>query len=89
SESPLKQFANLMKRIVAANDLPDYDLAMTATRDGAAALRFVRRDAEEKAQMKAALVDLAARNARRLQEDARAADVDALMARRRGDAGDR
>lgn len=88
SESPLKQFAYLMKKIVAANDLPDYDLALTATRDGAAAVRFVRRDAEEKAQMKAALADLAARNARRVQEDVRAAEVDALMARPRRDTGD-
>ncbi|HEX7944230.1 MAG TPA: replication initiator protein A [Phenylobacterium sp.] len=88
SESPLKQFAYLMKKIVAANDLPDYDLAMTATRDSAAAVRFVRRDAEEKAQMKAALADLASRNARQVLEDARAAEVDALMTRRRGGPGD-
>ena len=82
SESPLKQFAYLMKRIVAANDLPDYDMAMTSTRDGAAAVRFLRRDAEEKAQMRAALADLATENARRAREDARAAEVDAMMARR-------
>ena len=84
SESPLKQFVYLMKRIVAANDLPDYDMAMTSTRDGAGAVRFVRRDAEEKAQMRAALADLAAENTRRAREDARAAEVDALMARRGG-----
>ena len=84
SESPLKQFVYLMKRIVAANDLPDYDMAMTSTRDGAGAVRFVRRDAEEKAQMRAALADLAAENTRRAREDGRAAEVDALMARRGG-----
>lgn len=88
SESPLKQFAYLLRKIAAANDLPDYDLALTTTRDGAAAVRFVRRDADERAQVKAALSELAGRTARREAEDAHAAEVDALMARRARSSGD-
>lgn len=77
SESPLKQFVYLMKKIVAANDLPDYDLTLVTARDGASAVRFVHRDAQEKAQMRAAMAALAEKNARRALEDARAAEVDA------------
>jgi plasmid replication initiation protein len=89
SESPLKQFAYLMKKIVAANDLPDYDMAFTATKDGASAIRFVRRDAEEKARIKADIAQTTARSARMALEDARALEVDEMLARRRRDPGDR
>jgi plasmid replication initiation protein len=88
SESPLKQFAYLLKRIVANNDLPDYDLAFTTTKDNASAIRFVRRDADAKARIKAELAALSARDARRAREDARAAEVDGLIARRRVSSGD-
>ena len=81
--------AYLMKKIVAANDLPDYDMAFTATKDGASAIRFVRRDAEARARIKAELSELAARSERAAREDARALEVDQMLARRRVDPGDR
>lgn len=82
SESPLKQFTYLMKRIVSANALPDYDLTLTSTRDGATAVHFVRRDAREKAEVKAALARLSAQDERLAQEDAHRDEVDAFMSRR-------
>lgn len=89
SDSPLKQFTYLIKRIVTANDLPDYDLAFTSTKDRATAIRFIRRDAEEKARIKADLAAVSARAVRRAQEDARALEVDGIIARRRVEPGDR
>jgi plasmid replication initiation protein len=89
SESPLKQFAYLMKKIVAADDLPDYAMTMTATKDGAPAVHFVRRDAAEKALVKADLARLSSATARAGFEDARALEVDEMLARRRVDPGDR
>lgn len=89
SESPLKQFTYLMKRMAAANNLPDYDLALTTTRDGAPAVHFVRRDAQERATVKAALDALAADTARRAREAQHTDEVDDLLARRRVDPGER
>jgi plasmid replication initiation protein len=89
SESPLKQFAYLMKRIVAANDLPDYDLAFTTTKDRASAIRFVRRDAGERATVKSAMSALAADTERRARQDAHADAIDSIVARRRVEPGDR
>lgn len=83
SESPLKQFTYLLKRIVAANALPEYDLSFTTTSDHSAAIHFIRRDAAERAEIKADLARLAADSARRAREDARALEVDSGMARRR------
>jgi plasmid replication initiation protein len=89
SESPLKQFAYLLKRIVAANDLPDYDLSYTATRDGAAAVHFVRRDAAEKAELKASIRALGESEARLAHQDARSDEVEAMFSRRRVATGER
>ena len=55
SESPLKQFTYLLKRIVSANDLPDYDLGFVDTADNSPAVHFIRRDAVERAAIKADL----------------------------------
>ncbi|CAN7609856.1 replication initiator protein A [Phenylobacterium sp. LjRoot164] len=88
SESPLKQFSYLLKKIVSADDLPDYALSHTTTRDGAAAIHFVRRDAAEKALLKASLAALSESEGRRAREDERAGEVDAMFARRRVSSGD-
>jgi hypothetical protein len=77
-----------MKKIVAADDLPDYAMTLTATKDGAPAIHFVRRDAAEKARVKADLARLAARAEKIAAQDARALDVDEMLARRRRDPGD-
>ena len=82
SESPLKQFNYMLKRIVEANALPDYDLNFTATNDGASAVHFLRRGAVERAELKAAVERESAQRQRRAVEDARTAEVDALMERR-------
>ena len=81
SESPLKQFSYLLKRMVTTNNLPDYNVNLTVARDGAPALHFVRRDAQEKAEVRAGLEALAAANRRRAEEDARAAQIDRRFAR--------
>lgn len=83
SESPLKQFNYLLKRIVAANDLPEYDLSFVNTADNSPAIHFVRRDAAERAAIRADLERLAADSARREREDARALQVDAMFEKRR------
>jgi plasmid replication initiation protein len=85
SDSPLKQFTYLMKKIVEANVLPDYDLSCVTTGDNAAAGHFVRKGAAERAQLKADLEAESARRERIRLEDARAAAVDAGMDRRRED----
>jgi len=90
SESPLKQFAYLLKKIVAADDLPDYAMTLTTTKDGAPAVHFVRRDAAEKAALKSGLARLAAVHDLKLaHEDARALEVDEILARHRVDPGER
>ena len=76
SESPLKQFTYLLRKIVAANDLPEYDLQFTNTADNSLAVHFVRRDAEERALIKAELDRLKADTARRQRENERARQVD-------------
>jgi len=81
SESPLKQFSYLLKRIIAANALPDYELSWATAADGSTAVHFIRRDAAERAQIKAELAKLQADSARRQKEDQRAAEVDALFVR--------
>jgi plasmid replication initiation protein len=82
SESPLKQFTYLLKRIVTANNLPEYELAFVTAADNSSAVHFIRRDAAEKAQVKAELAALNAQSTRRMKEDARALEVDLAFSRR-------
>ncbi len=79
SESPPKQFNYLLKKIVAKNDLPDYDMAYVNTADGETAVHFRRRDAAERAAIRADLDRLARDTERRLREDTRTAEVDARI----------
>ena len=83
SESPLKQFNYLLKRIVAANDLPEYDLSFVNTADNSPAVHFIRRDAAERAAIKADLARLAADSERRTREDARTLAVDGMFEKRK------
>ena len=83
SESPLKQFSYLLKKIVAEDTLPEYTLAHTVTADRAAAIHFVRRGIVEKAAKRSAEKNRESVAARIKREDARAAEVDALIERRR------
>ena len=83
SESPLKQFTYLLKRIVSANDLPDYDLSFVNTADNSPAVHFIRRDAVERATIKAELARLSARTEREALDEARVLEVDTMFERRR------
>ena len=83
SESPLKQFNYMMKKIVEENALPEYDMSFVTTNDNAPAIHFIRRGATERAQLKADVEAESARRAQILREDARAAEVDNLLERRR------
>jgi len=83
SDSPLKQFTYLLKKIVQADSLPDYRLSFVNAANGAPAVHFVRRDAAERSRMRAELAALAAATEKRSREDARADEVDGMIARRR------
>ncbi len=83
SESPLKQFSYLLKRIVAANTLPDYDLSFVTTADNSPAVHFVRHGAAERAQIKFELARATADSQRRVRDDKRTAEVDDMIERRR------
>jgi plasmid replication initiation protein len=60
SDSPLKQFTYLLKRIITKNALPEYEMTLTKTQDGSAAVHFVRRDIEARIRVKAAVKELKA-----------------------------
>jgi plasmid replication initiation protein len=83
SDSPLKQFTYLLKKIIQADSLPDYALSFVNAADGSPAVHFVRRDAAERARVRAELVALKHESERRAHEDARAQEVDAMFERRR------
>lgn len=74
SDSPLKQFTYLLKRILAKNTLPEYDLTLTKTNDGSPAVHFIRRNVEERQRVKDSLKALE----RQTAEDLRAQDIDRL-----------
>jgi plasmid replication initiation protein len=83
SDSPLKQFTYLLKKIVQADGLPDYRLSFVNAGDGSLAVHFVRRDAAERSRLKAELSKLTRDSEQRAREDARAGEVDAMFERRR------
>lgn len=79
SDSASKEFARMLRKIVEANDLPEYDMAYTTAGDGSAAVKFIRRSVVERIQVQAELNAESATRARREREDRRALDVDGLM----------
>ena len=90
SDSPLKQFNYIMKKMVEANALPDYALSFVTTADNASAIHFIRRGAAERTRLKADFDAELSRRAQIAREDARAAEVDGLVERRRvRDSGDK
>ncbi|HEX4181991.1 MAG TPA: replication initiator protein A, partial [Caulobacteraceae bacterium] len=78
SDSAPKEFARMLRKIVEANDLPEYDLAFSTAGDASPAVHFIRRSAAERAQVRAEMDAEAASRARRDREDQRAAEVDGL-----------
>ncbi|ADU14992.1 replication initiator protein A [Asticcacaulis excentricus] len=78
SDSPLKQFTYLLKRIVVKNALPEYEMTLTKTNDGSPAVHFIKRDMEERVRVRDALKTLE----RQTAEDQRALEIDSLMHKR-------
>lgn len=79
SDSAPKEFGRMMRKIVEANELPEYDMAFTTVGDGSQAVRFIRRSVVERAQLRAELEAENAARVRREREDRRAAEVDGLL----------
>lgn len=81
----------MLRKIVEANDLPEYDMAYTTAGDGSQAVRFIRRSVVERVQVQAELEAEDAARRRREREDRRADEVDGLVdpwAKRRVKSGD-
>jgi len=78
SDSPLKQFTYLLKRILVKNALPEYEMTLTKTNDGSPAVHFVKRDMEARLRMRDALKALE----RQTAEDQRALEIDGLVNKR-------
>ena len=81
SDSAPKEFNRMLRKIVDANDLPEYDVAFTKTADGSLAVHFIRRSAAERAQIRADLEREVAQERRREAEDRRTREVDGTMDR--------
>ena len=81
SDSAPKEFNRMLRKIVEANDLPEYEVAFTRTVDGSPAVHFVRRAAAERAQIRADLERELAAEKRREAEDRRRVEVDDRMGR--------
>jgi plasmid replication initiation protein len=88
SDSSPKEFGRMLRKIVDANELPEYDLSFVKAGNSALAVHFIRRAAAERAQIRAELeADFAAKT-RRAREDERADEVDGIFAARRVTAAD-
>ena len=62
SDSPPKEFNRMLRKIVERNSLPDYDLSLSATQDGAPALFVISRLARMEGQVAGELAALNARD---------------------------
>ncbi|CAL4869963.1 MULTISPECIES: replication initiator protein A [Asticcacaulis] len=74
SDSPLKQFTYLLKRVVAKNALPEYVMTFTKVADGSPAVHFIRRDIEMRASVREDFKRMERQNA----EDRRRLEVDSV-----------
>ena len=81
SDSAPKEFNRMLRKIVEANELPEYEVAFARTADGSPAVHFVRRTAAERAQIRAELEREVAAERAREAEDRRRVEVDTTMAR--------
>jgi len=79
SDASPKEFARMLRKVVEANDLPEYDLCFTTAGDKSLAVYFVRRTAAERAQVRAELEAETAARERVAREDKRLAEVDGRM----------
>ena len=83
SDSAPKEFNRMLRKIIEANSLPEYDVSFTTTADGAQAVYFVRRSAAERAQIRAALAAEASDRAKAADDTSRGDAITDLFERRR------
>lgn len=81
SDSAPKEFNRMLRKIMEANDLPEYELAFVTAGDGSPAVHFLRRSAAERAQLRAEMAAEDDARGRRTREDARALEVDGFIDR--------
>jgi plasmid replication initiation protein len=62
SDSPLKEFNRMLKKIIERNQLPEYDLQLTTTQDGSPALFVISREMKLTSTVAAELAALNARD---------------------------
>ncbi len=78
SDSAPKEFNRMLRKIVEANDLPEYELAFATAGDGSLAVHFLRRSAAERAQLRAEMAAEDSARIRRAREHARMLEVDSF-----------
>lgn len=81
SDSKAKEFNRMLRKIVEADQLPEYALSMVTTADGAPAVLFRLRGEAEAERAAALLESERERRERQAADQRRAAEVDALMDR--------
>ncbi|WP_277984594.1 replication initiator protein A [Sphingomonas faeni] len=81
SDSQVKEFNRMLRKIIEADQLPDYSLSMTQTVDGAPAVLFRLRGEAEAAELRAKLEADQARQERLDADRRRTGEVDNLMDR--------
>jgi plasmid replication initiation protein len=81
SDSAPKEFNRMLRKIVEANEVPEYELAFVGAGDGTPAVHFIRRAAAERAQFRAELAAEDAIRSQRIREDARALEIDSRLDR--------
>ena len=79
SDSEPKEFGRMLRKIIEANEMPEYDMAFVTAGDGSQAVRFIRRSVVERVQLQAELDAEDAARKRREREDRRADEVDGLL----------
>ena len=78
SDSAPKEFNRMLRKIIDANELPDYETSFVTAGDGSPAVHFLRRTAADRAKLRAELEAEANARLKRAREDARAIEVDQL-----------
>lgn len=79
SDSKAKEFNRMLRKIIEADQLPDYSLSMTQTVDGEPAVLFQLRGDAEAAELHARLESDRMRQQRLVAEQHRTTEVDTLM----------
>ncbi|MFC0206573.1 MULTISPECIES: replication initiator protein A [Sphingomonadales] len=81
SDAQPKEFNRMLRKVIEADQLPEYTMTMTKTAEGAPAVRFDMRGAAEAAELHARLEAERERHERLTADRRRAEEVDDLMDR--------